>query len=233
MFQECSKKMTIIHDWIDFSERYEPISFKELFGDDFKNLKVLVFTGGMSKIKGTLEIVDLFINHISSNEYRLLMMGSGLNYSLDGISGWIKRILMLTGWKPYGLKVAELIKSDRRIVCIPPTYKIVDVFNQAFCTVSYFTVPHANLALAEAISLDTMAIAAQTDESEEYSENANCAVLFRMNDKEDFIAKFDEVVSHYESYKKHMISHSGNIRAMFDKNKNIALLNETLLKIIQ
>lgn len=233
LFPECKDKITVIHDWIDLTERDEERPFEDIFGENSDNLKVLLFTGGLAKIKGTLEIIKIFSKRIKGPEYRLLMMGAGLDYRFSGLSGFIKRALMLTGWKPYGYQVVEAIKEDKRIVTVPATYKIVDFYRQAYCTVSYFKIPHANLALAEAITLNTMAIAARTDEAEEYSDDGRCAVLFRMNDEEDFIQKFIEMVSNYEVLKERARDYSDNIRLMFDKDKNIELLNKTLSQVVQ
>ena len=232
LFPECSNKMTIIHDWIDLSERFEERPFEEIFGDNYENIKVLLFTGGLAKIKGTLEIVKLFSERIKGSEYRLLMMGAGLDYRFSGISGVIKRVLMLTGWKPYGYQVVEAIKKDKRIYTIPATYQIVDIYRQSYCTVSYFTIPHANLALAEAVEIGTVAIAPKTEESIEYSDNGTGALLFEINNPDDFISSFEYLVNNYDSVKNEVKKHSDAVRELFSPRLNIAKLNMVCEKAV-
>lgn len=77
---------------------------------------------------------------------------------------------MLTlGYKVLSVKLQKMINRDNRIVCVPPTYAIKDIVEKSYCVLSYFTIPHANLALAESVILKTPIIAARTEESEEYS----------------------------------------------------------------
>ena len=231
LFPECKDRITVIHDWIDLSERDEPHPFREIFGDDCDSVKVLLYTGGLAKIKGTLEIVRLFNEKITGPEYRLLMLGAGLDYKFQGLSGVIKKMLMVTGWKPYGYRVSTIMKSDSRIVTVPPTYKIVDYYRQAYCTVSYFTVPHANLALAEAVETGTVALAPHTEEAVEYSDHGMGAVLFEINNEADFINKFNDITEHYEEIKAEVSKHSNHIKSMFSPERNMMLLNNVCDKV--
>ncbi len=233
LFPECSDKTTIIYDWIDFTDRNDPRPYEGIFGPGQDGLKVLVFTGGLARIKGTLEIIQIFSERIKGSEYRLLMMGAGLDYKFQGISGEIKKILMITGWKPYGYRVTELMNKDTRITSIPATYQVVDIYKQAFCIISYYTIPHANLGLAEAISLGTIAIAPRTDEALEYSDNGKGALLYEINNKDDFINKFDFLVSNYESVKEEVSKHSETVRSMFSPEKNIERLNVVYKTLIE
>lgn len=225
LFPECKEKTHIIYDWFDMDNRYEKRPFSDIFNEDVKRLKVFLFTGGLGRIKGTHIVVNTFIEHLRDSDYRLLMMGPGLDYSLRGLSGKIKKILMITGWKPYGYKVMEQIKKDDRIVCIAPTYNIVDFYRQAYCTLSYFTIPHANLALAEAVALGTVAVAARTEESIEYTNDGKGAALFNINDRSDFIEKIEYVIKNYEDAKENAESNSLKIREMFSSETNIQRLN--------
>lgn len=220
LFPECAEKITIIYDWIDFSNRDEPRPFCQIFGSEAESLKVILFTGGMARIKGTLEIVRLFHEKINGSEYRLLMIGSGLDYRFEGISGIIKKFIMLFGWKPYGYRVTEIMKRDKRIVAIPATYSIADLFKQAYCTVSFFTIPHANLALAEAIELGTVAIAPLTEEALEYSDNGQGALLYEINNEEDLLEKFNYLEDNYDYIKERIKLHSDNVKTMFSTEDN-------------
>lgn len=226
LFPECHNKAHIIYDWFDIQSRYEKRPYSEIFGEKSKDLKVFLFTGGLGRIKGTHIVVQTFQEKIHGNDYRLLMMGTGLDYKLQGVSGKIKKILIVIGWKPYGYSVMEQIKKDERIVVIPPAYNMVDIYRQAFCTLSYFTIPHANLALAEAVSLGTVAIAARTEESIEYSDNGEGAVLFNINDANDFTDKINYVLANQKSIKKQVQMHSENIKMLFSPELNIEKLNQ-------
>lgn len=228
MFPECADKMSIIYDWIDFSERYEPRPFDELFGVSPKKLKVFLFTGGLGYIKGTYDVVSSFTNVVKGEDCRLLLMGTGLDYKLKltGLKGLMEKLLMLTGWKPYGFKTMEAIKNDKRIVCVPASYKIVDIFRQSYCMLSYFNIPHANLAMAESIVLGLPVIAAKTEESIEYSDNGNGALLFGFQNKKDFENKIEYVLSNYTIVKTEVCNSSDNVKRMFDPIINAAKLNE-------
>jgi len=225
LFPECSDKITVIYDWIDFTNRNEPRPYEEIFGEGQDNLKVLLFTGGLARIKGTLEVVRIFSERIKGSEYRLLMMGTGLDYKFQGLSGKIKRLLMVTGWKPYGYRVTELMKKDSRITYIPATYRIVDIYKQAYCMISYFTIPHANLGLAEAVGLETIAIAPRTEEAIEYSDNGKGALLYEINNEDDFLKKFYYLIKNYEKEKEQVANHSGTVKNIFSPEKNIKRLN--------
>ena len=228
MFSQCMGKITIVYDWFDAEGRYEAKPFSEIFGEDFDKLKVILFTGGIGRIKGTHEVLRTFKEHIQGDEYRLLMMGSGLDYELsfEGLSGMIKKILMLTGWKPYGYRMIKEMESDKRIVTIPPTYNMTDIYKQAFFTISYYTIPHANLALAEAVSLGTVGIAARTAESIEYTNEGKGAVLFEINDREDFMNKIDFVIKHYTEVKEHIVQSADRVKEMFLPETNVKKINE-------
>lgn len=231
LFPKCAYKMTIIYDWIDFTNRNEPRPYEEIFGKGQKNLKVLLFTGGLARIKGTFEVVRIFSEKIKGSEYRLLMIGTGLEYKIQGLSGTIKRIFMLTGWKPYGYRVTELIRKDSRITTIPATYRVVDIYKQAYCIISFFTIPHANLGLAEAVELGAIAIAPKTEEALEYSDNGRAALLYEINNEDDFLKKFNYLIDNYEKVKEQVAKHSDAVRSIFLPEKNIEKFNVVCKKV--
>lgn len=228
MFPECENKTTIVYDWIDFTDRNEPFPFDDVFGSGSSKLKVMVFTGGTANIKGALEVINNFSKCVKDENFRLLIMGAKPEYNFSGFLGLIKRILMLSGWKPYGYKVFQAINNDDRICCMPNTYKIVDIFRQAYCTLSYFTIPHANLALAEAVALGTIAIAANTPEALEYSDRGEGAVLFKFGDQLDFAKKIHYVQENYAEIRKEVAKHSIAVQICFAKEKNAAELNKAI-----
>lgn len=228
MFPACSHKTTIVYDWIEFKDRYERRPFDEIFGEDASKLKVFVFTGGIDPIKGGIEVVNVFSKHLKDPNYRLLMLGIKSSVGFYGLRGKVKKILIGLGWKPYIIQLNEAIGKDNRIVIIPSTYKIVDIFEQAYCTLSYYKIPHANLALAEAIILGTVGIAAKTDESIEYSDGGEGALLFRLGDLNDFVEKIKYYETHDLESKSKVKAHSQNIKNLFSPEININKINNLL-----
>ena len=95
MFSSCLNKITIVYDWIDLTDRYKPIDFREFFGNEEKELKVMLFTGGLAKIKGTLEVIETFKNHVKGNGFRLLIMGGGFDTTPSKLHAIIENFLML------------------------------------------------------------------------------------------------------------------------------------------
>lgn len=228
MFPTCRNKITIVHDWIDFKDRYEKRSFDDVFGEDASKLKVFVFTGGIDPIKGGIEIVRTFSKSLLNPNYRLLMLGVNNTVRFYGLRGKVKNLLIRLGWEPYNLKLIKAINNDSRIKVIPPTYKIVDIFKQAYCTLSFYTIPHANLALAEAAILGTVGVAAETEESIEYTDGGKGGLLFRLGDAADFLSKIKYLEDNYAEVKDRVKNHSQKVEDMFNPEKNIEILNKLL-----
>ena len=106
------------------------------------------------------------------------------------------------------------------------------MLDQCTCLVSYFTIPHANLALAEGIINKTIVVAAETEESLEYSLNGDLAFLFKMNNAEEFVKAVKMSLMQYDSMKRNLEEHSYIVQDMFDKEQNVNVLQgvyETLL----
>lgn len=225
MFPECRCKSSIIYDWIDFSERYKKVDFNELFGEDASKLKVMLFTGGISEIKGSLEVVQTFSKYLKDSNYRLLIMGDIFDSPNSKVLALVERFKMSVGSIPYRVRVKRAIEKDSRIFVIPPTYQIVDYIKNSYCMLSYFTIPHANLALAEAAILGLVTIAANTEESVEYTNGGNGAVLFEFNNIEDFVSKIYYTIANYDIIKCKVIENRSAITQLFDPSRNIKLLN--------
>ena len=221
-------KTTIVYDWIDFSERYEYRPFNEIFGEDVTQKKVYLYTGGMQGIKGAYEVVKTFSDKIKGNDSRLLILGIEKNISLKGWKGKAKFILNKLGIPSYEYKVKSIIQNDSRIVCIPSTYYIRHIFEQAYCMLSYFTMPHANLAMAEAICLQLPCVAAETEESLEYSLNGELANLFPMNNMTDFADKILELDENYTEIKSKLAESSEFIVEKFNRERNSNVLCSVL-----
>ena len=99
---------------------------------------------------------------------------------------------------------------------------------QVYAMVSYFTIPHANLALAEGIIVGTPTIAALTDESLEYSNEGELALLFKLNNIDDFTSKWLSFDTKYDTLKRKISEDSSKIKEKFDSQRNIQILNNVL-----
>lgn len=226
-----NRNSTIVYDWIDFKDRYEYKPFREIFKEDVSQLKVYLYTGGDQAIKGFYEVINAFSNHVKDMDARLLVLGVGNLVIPKGVKGKIKRVLYWLGFDAKRKKAYELIKKDSRIVTMPGTYKIEHIFRQAYCNLSYFTIPHANLALAESIILGTVTIAAKNEESLEYSDNGNLSILFKEGDYQSFLSAINNLDSHYHILKKRL-KESDIIKKQFDRGLNSQKLSEVYSRIL-
>lgn len=230
MFPECDKRTIIIYDSIDFSNRYEPRPFSEIFEEDVSKLKIFLFTGGGMQIKGALEVFRTFSNHLKGEEYRLLVLGEMPKpFHFIGIRMvWHGLLRLIGSEKDYYEELKAIVDRDERIKFIPATYKIVDIFQQAYCMLSFFTIPHANLALAEAVSLGTIVVSANTEEASEYSADGKGAILFEYGNEADFLTKIQYVEEHYFDVKAQVKSQAEAVKNLFDPDVNAEKLNGVL-----
>ena len=226
MFSFSNKPKTIVYDWIDLSDRYESTPLSNIFGESLKDKKVYLYMGGMQVIKGAFQVIKGFTESVSDPNARLLVMGIQENCYSKGWKRFIKTILTKLGMPPYTERVRLAIDKDNRIKCIPSQYKINHIIEQTYCILSYFTIPHANLALAESIILGTPSIAARTSESMEYSLNGSMASLFKLNDYEDFKTHIRSFPKEHEMLMKSIGEHSEEIVRLFDPQINSEKLNE-------
>lgn len=225
------RKATIVYDWIDMGIRYQEMPLSDIFNEDMSNKKTFLYMGGLQEIKGAYEVLLAFSKHLTDPDNRLLVLGINPMFRTVGIRGLVKRILRSFGKTQYSDKVLELINSDPRIKCIPGVYNIRHLYEQAYCIVSYFTIPHANLSLAEAVICHTMNVAARTDESVEYSNEGEMALLYRENDFNDFVTKLNALSETRATYMDRMEKHSDVIKDMFAPSPNINRLNKIINSI--
>jgi glycosyltransferase involved in cell wall biosynthesis len=232
IFHKAASKTIKVYDWIDFKDRYQYMPYDEIFGEDCSNLKVFLYTGGIQRIKGADIVLDTFVNYMKDPDYRLLLVGIDPKKNTSGINGKIKVILSKVGIRSYEYIIKDYIKEDHRIKCIPATHKLKHLFLQAYCNISYFTIPHANLALAESIFLKTVSIAAETPESLEYSINGELAILAKFGNKADFISKVKNIEHSYSTIKNQLAEKSSIINQMFDKEVNSNRLAEVFQRVV-
>lgn len=218
-------KTTIIYDWIDFSNRNVEHDLNGIFGENITHKKIFLYLGGLNSIKGPLEVLKAF-TRIKGDEYRLLVIGINKDNIISGIRGKIKILISKIGWKPYSIKVYDLLTSDARIATYDSLYEVKDIIEKSFCVLSYFTIPHSNLVLAESILLGTPIIAARTHESMEYSNNGKYAILYDFGNFSDFEKKISLFIQQYSMGKDMVASDITTVSKLFDPQRNInELLN--------
>lgn len=225
------KEATIVYDWIDMNSRYKPMPMSDIFGEDIQNKKVFLFTGGMDYIKGGIHVAKVFINYLNNPNYRLLMLGVDSEIRYDGIFGVIRRLLASIGIEMRSDQLKKIVKKDSRIVCCPRIYELSHIVQQSYCVLSFFTIPHANLGLAESLILGTPVIAAKTEESVEYSMNVIPELLFSINDEESFVNSINQLLFNYTIFKNRIDSNKGRISVLFENKSNEERINKILFEL--
>lgn len=226
-------KTTIIHDYISFEGRDGHCDFEKLFSEDFRSLKVFSFLGGANWQKGALQVVETFTDHIKNNNVRLLIVGvNSKEVIFNGIRGKIKKLLSKIGYYRYNDKVKLIAQKDERIVFIPATYHVKSILEQSSCYISFFSIPHANLSMAEASCLGVPSIAANTPEAKEYSNNGESALLFKMNNKSDFKQKILDFLNNESEINIKARNGVENMKKLFSPEKNSLLLNDSYNELI-
>lgn len=225
------KESTIVYDWIDMDSRYEKRPLSEIFGEDMTDKKVYLYSGGVQRIKGATEVLSTFVHHVKDKNARLLVIGINPNVKSVGAKEKLKQFLSKVGIKSYFYQVAELIQADARIKCIPPTYMLAHIMQQCYCNLSYFTIPHANLALAECEIMGTPSIAADTDEAREYSMDGTLSLLFPAKNLKSFIKAIKDFDDMYDNFSKNLSFRADSIRSMFLKDANVNKLQQTLSQL--
>lgn len=225
------KKATIVYDWIDMSNRYKTFPLDEVFGEDMTDKKVLLYTGGGQYIKGTDMVIKAFSNSVIGNEYRLLILGISEFKPLTGLKHRMKLLLERFGYYYYDKRLRELLEADSRIKCIPGVYELNHIIEQSYCFVSYFRIPHANLAMAENIILGNPCIAADTEEAREYSGGGKYAMLINpLNDQDSFEKGLTAFLANINQWQAVAKEGSYYLTKMFDPTINKARLNAILSK---
>lgn len=217
MFPAEGERIRVVHDWIDFSSRSEERPFSALFGGDMTGRKVYLFTGGLFPIKGAREVLTAFHGYLTDPEDRLLALG----VDPDAVPR-----------TAYEQECLDILRSDSRIKCLPATWKVKQLYAQAYCNLSFFTLPHANLTLAECALLGTPSVAVRTEEALEYSLGGKTALLCRPGDFADFVEKLRQLPEVYPSLKKQLVTESDALRTMFDRSRNLAVLNALLDEVL-
>lgn len=224
---------TVIHDWIDMDSRNSPVSTRDLFGEDMSGKKMFLFMGGVQRIKGAYQVLKTFCTRLTDESYRLLVLGCTKELSGRGVVKLAKTLLYRLGIPTYEYKVKMLARNDPRVVCIPGTYNVKSIMEQTWCMLSYYTIPHANLSMAEAIILGIPVIAADGEEAQEYSLGGKLAVLYSMNDQDAFEKAVSGFISQEGRLRASLDSESRKaVQEMFSPAANIAALNSLLTGLL-
>lgn len=222
------KEATIVYDWIDMDSRYEYRPMSDILGEDASNLKVYLYTGGVQRIKGAVDVLNAFSKYIKDPNARLLVVGINPEMNVYGLRSFLSKV----GIKSYYCQVREIIQKDSRIVCIPATYMIAHIMQQCYCNLSYFTIPHANLALAECEIMGIPSISADNEEAREYSLDGRLSILYKANSKLAFINAINKLSLEYDSLKTNIQSNSQEVKELFSKERNVSKLNNTINNLI-
>lgn len=237
MVEDADNHPVIVHDWIDMSKRYEPIDLNSVLGEDASEKKIYLYMGGMQLIKGVVQVVSAFSRCVEDKDSRLLVMGiDPSEQPIERKRSLLVRILrILLGRnkkKATRASIIDMINADSRIKCMPNTYMVGDLFRQAYCILSYFTIPHANLALAESIICGTVNVAAKTPESIEYSNNGELALLYEFGNEEKFAAAIQSLQEVHGQMKGKIHKGSYAVSEMFDRKRNSKILIELIDNIL-
>ena len=226
MFPECENKCTIVHDWISFDDRHKSFVFSDIFGEDVTDKKIYLFTGGGHWTKGAVEVVQTFTSHIKDNNSRLLILGINKKVkNKKSIKEKIKSSFLFRNRVDYQQKLLILIAADSRIKTLPSIYEIADIMKAAYCNLSFFTIPHANLTLAECLLVGTPSVAARTSESVEYSDEGKLSVLYDIKNIHAFTNAIDYLNNNYDTIKQHIFEGNGVVKEMFSPDNNLRLLS--------
>lgn len=218
---------TIVYDWIDMDSRKGP-SLADIMGPDGDRCKVYLFLGGTTRIKGAMEVIRTFSSSIVGEDRRLLVLGVDPSRRVERKKGLRERLLYWTTDKAYEAEVIASCQQDSRVVCAPALYNIATILEQAAGYVSFFTFPHANLALAESIISRLPAVVARTDESLEYSEEGRLCLLYGFGDLEDFKAAWLKLDADPTALKAELASGAERVAARFAPDRNQSVFNQVL-----
>lgn len=214
MLKGIENKTHVVYDWIDMDARFE---YTPLSQYSSETEKIYLFTGGIQPIKGIHQVLKAFTEVVKEENARLLILGGVAQPK--------------SGETPQFIQTA--IDRDSRIILLPSIYNITHILQQTFCVLSYFTIPHANLALAESIITKTPVLAAKTPESLEYSKDGKYAKLFEFNNYDDFCKCLSSVEEWIGALRERLNEGSGVIKNMFDTNRNSEIIQEVYLKSLK
>lgn len=227
---DLPEKTEVIYDWIEFENRNHMISFSNLFGKDYKSFKIFVSFSGSNKIKGALEIIKTFVEKIHGRDLRLLIVGiNDKNFdNSQSLKSLIKKLLRFLKLPVYSDKIKSIAQADDRVIFISPTKQVKQIIEKSFCYLSYPTIPHAILPIAESLYLKNFFISADTLEAREYSVNLFPELLFKINDLKDFENKIHYLLNNEKIIGNNIKKACPIIKKTFERKANKNKINNLL-----
>lgn len=236
MFSGMEEKTVKVMDWSDIDERCGGPSLADVTGagghdgpasDAAQARKTYIFTGGFNRIKGALEVMTAFTSVIRDPDARLLVLGA-VPLKNSGLKYRFKVILDKLGYHDYHYQIQKALAADSRIVCRPAIYDFGRLAKESAGFISWFTIPHANLALAECIMLGVPCIAADNEEAREYTNGGEYALLTPAGDYPAFVQALASFAASGDAWRERASAGSPVLRRMFDPVLNASRLNEVL-----
>jgi glycosyltransferase involved in cell wall biosynthesis len=185
----------------------------------------------MQKIKGALEIVSSF-SRLKHENVRLLFLGYPEKaYENIGIKAFLKKVLRIIGMPVYSDRIKKIAQKDARIIMSPYVRNVKSLLREAYCQVSFPTIPHAILPIAESIILGIPVISVDTPEAREYSMGQS-AILVKMYDTRSLFEAMVYALDNPGKLKEMVQSESEAVKMMFDVNTNHAILDHLYRNLI-
>jgi len=225
-------KTEVIYDWIDFKDRDGIVDLNKEYGVDVKKNKVFLFVGGFQKIKGAYEVLSVFTQLSLIENIKLLFISSNsYKYDKKSLKSIMKFVLRKLNRPVLSDKIRDIIKNDKRIVQIPMTKNIKSLYEQVHCLISFPTIPHAILPIAESLWNGNPVIAVDTPEAREYSNGGKSSILVEMNNIKNLENAILDFIKNEEEIKKEIKDSIESIKEKFNEKKNSILLNQLYLKV--
>ena len=89
------------------------------------------------------------------------------------------------------------------------------------------------MALAESIIIGTIPVAAKTEESIEYSNGGDLALLFELGNIDDLVKKLTELDNKYDELKTKLAKDGHIVADLFDRERNVAVLKSVLDNLLK
>ena len=220
------EKTEIVYDWIDFKGRDGKVNLKEEYGIDVNKEKVFLFLGGAQLIKGAYEVISVFSKKTIGNNVKLLVIGlEDIEFDTTGLKAIIKKGLRKINLPVKGDKLKSLLQNNKNIIKLPKVSDVLSLYQQVYCVVSFPTIPHAILPIAEAIWNRTPVISADTPEAREYSFNGASAKLVPINNIKLLEKAILYAINNEENFKIKTGNGVEHIKNTFNKKINSSKLN--------
>lgn len=86
--------------------------------------------------------------------------------------------------------------------------------------------------MVETSLLGIPSVAAENEEALEYTFNGFTASLFEANNKKAFADAIFNLIDNYEVYKERLMLKNTDIQLMFNRDRNVAIINNVLKQLL-